>query len=133
MDRVYNDEFLPQLISQATDVKGRYSPVQHEPLSIGDIVLLKEENMKQTNYPMGRVKSVTVNDMGEVTGAIVYKGRTGESVKRHASALIPLLRDHTVQVDTGNAVTDTTVEVPRRTRRAAAIHSERRSREMLDA
>ena len=61
LNDVYNDEFLPQLISQATNEKSRYAP-RHDPLSVGDLVLIKEDNTKQTNYPLGKIKSVTVND-----------------------------------------------------------------------
>ena len=41
---------------------------------------------------MGRVTSIQVNHLGEVTGAVVKKGATGEHVKRHSSVIIPLLR-----------------------------------------
>ena len=133
LNDVYNDEFLPQLISQATNEKSRYAPVRHDPLSVGDLVLIKEDNTKQTNYPMGKIKSVTVNDLGEVTGAIVCKGSTGESVKRHSSALIPLLHECAEEVEVGSSTAESAAEVdmPTRPRRAAALDSERRSREML--
>ena len=39
------------------------------------------------------------NDLGEITGAIVKKGRTNEIVKRHSSILIPLLESNTKHVE----------------------------------
>ena len=43
---------------------------------IGDIALLKEENMKPNQFPMAIVKSIVENDLGEVTGAVLFKGKT---------------------------------------------------------
>ena len=40
---------------------------------------------------MGIVKSVVINDLDEVTGAAILKGRSREIVKRHVTYLIPLL------------------------------------------
>ena len=59
---------------------------------MGDLVLLKDNCTKPTNYPMPRIKRFQVNDLGEVTGAIVQKGSSGKCVKRRFSTLIPLLR-----------------------------------------
>ena len=39
------------------------------------------------------MKKTVTNDNGEVTGAIVMKGKTRELVKRHSSTIIPVLRD----------------------------------------
>jgi hypothetical protein len=88
----YNSEFLHNLILQATDRKERFKPVKHCPLKVGDIVLLKDVHLKPTNYPMGRVLQVDVNDLGETTAAQVLKGASREKVYRHASTIIPLLR-----------------------------------------
>lgn len=43
---IYQEEFLAQLFSQATDQKDRYTPENHKRLSIGDVVLLKEKFIK---------------------------------------------------------------------------------------
>ena len=51
--KTYNSEFLYNLIKQAVNDKNRYQPIDHKPLQKGDIVLLKEENCKMHNYPMG--------------------------------------------------------------------------------
>jgi len=76
-------------------------------------VLLKEKHAKASDYPMGRVRSIVTNDIDEVTGATVLKGRTGELVNRHVNSLIylfspPDVEDcerhavDTVAVDSGN-------------------------------
>ena len=48
--------------------------------------------MKPNQFPMAIVKEIVLNDLGEVTGAKVLKGRTRETVQRHVSSLVPLLR-----------------------------------------
>ncbi len=88
----YNSEFVGQLIDQAVNSPGRYKPVKHKKLQKGDIVLLKEINVKPVNYPMGVVIEVQTNILEEVTGVLVLKGKTREKVKRHVSSVIPLLR-----------------------------------------
>ena len=133
---LYNSVFLTQLISQATNDKTRFQPVTHQQISVGDLVLLKEVNTKPTNYPIGLVQQLQINDLGEITGAVVLKGATGEQVKRHSSVLIPLLSVND-NADPCNDVSDaTTVPLlsestsPRR-RRAAAMESEIKTRAML--
>lgn len=96
---IYNGEFMQNLISQAVDKPNRYAPVNHERLKLGDIVLLKEPHTKCYNYPMAVVKELTVNDSDEVTGVVVMKGRTREFVKRHVSAVIPLLSPCVVETE----------------------------------
>ena len=87
----YNEEFLNNLIDQSVSKKSGYKPVLHKRIKCGDIVLLKEELLKSSQYPMGIIKDVTVNSLGEVTGAKILKGSTKELVKRHSSVIIPLL------------------------------------------
>ena len=140
---LYNAEFIPQLISQATDKKDRYAPVSHNHIKVGEIVLIKEEHTKQANYPMGRVKKVTINSLGEVTSADIYKGKTGETVNRTAGMIIPLLQDtvpHEQQGKDGsseatageNRSTVKETKVPkRRLQRAAAKRSAQRTRAVL--
>ena len=88
----YQNEFLKTLVAQAVDRKDRYYPVCHQQLSIGDIVLIKEPNTKTINFPLGIIKEIEVNDLGETTGAVILKGKTQELVKRHVTTLIPYLR-----------------------------------------
>ena len=88
---LYNREFLGNLIYQATNEQGRYKPVFHDKIKVGDIVLIKDEFVKPTNYPLAIVREVITNDLGEVTSASVFKGVSPELVKRHVSSLIPLL------------------------------------------
>ena len=128
----YHAEFLPQLISQATDKASRYKPVYHEAIDIGDLVLLKEEHTKQSNFPLGRVKEITLNQNQEVTGAVIYKGSTGEVVKRHASAIIPLLKNTGIIEDQDHSASSVELSAPQRpSRRAAAKVSEDRTRNVL--
>lgn len=91
---IYHEEFLTSLMYQSVDRKNRYTPVLHEPLGVGDIVLLVEPNCKQHNYPMGIVKEIEENSLGEITAARVFKGVTRELVYRHASSLILLLQNN---------------------------------------
>ena len=74
----YQSEFLPKLVADAVNKQGRYKPVRHNRLEIGDIVLIKEDNTKIANFPMGIVKQVFRNHLDEVTGALVLKGSTRE-------------------------------------------------------
>ena len=88
---IYVTEFIPNLIDQATDIKGRYKKVKHDQLKVGDLVLLKETFCKPANFPLGMVKSITKNDLDEVTSVNVLKGKTKETVLRHVTSIVPLL------------------------------------------
>lgn len=87
----YSNQFLTQLISQAVDKSERYKPVMHKKLSVGSIVLLIEPHTKRSNYPMGIIKKLNFNSLGEVTSALIMKGKNRETVFRHSSSIIPLL------------------------------------------
>ena len=156
--KTYHEEYFVKLLSESVDRKDRYQPITHSPVAPGDLVLIKEEYSKPSSYPMGRVKSVVTNELDEVTGAHIMKGKTREVVKRHSDAIIPLLRMsecpsyNSLVVPTGGdggggasdpagtgGVTcghaeDETVRNPgactvgRPPRRAAALQSEQRSR-----
>ena len=88
----YNEEFQKNLLIQATDERGRYKPILHHKLHIGDVVLLKENFMKFNNFPMGVIVSLNKNHLGEVTDIKVRKGNNREIVTRHTNSIIPLLR-----------------------------------------
>ena len=88
---IYNEEFVTTLIAQSTNEKEKYKPVLHKRLSVGDIVLLKEKHTKAADYPMGIVRKIQVNDLDEVTGATILKGKSREIVTRHVNSLILLL------------------------------------------
>ena len=96
LNQLYNEEFIQKLLDQSIDKRNRYSSTFHNSLNVGDIVLLKDEYVKANQYPMGRVIRTTCNDLDEVTGAEIKKGRTGEIVKRHITSVIPLLKFNTV-------------------------------------
>ena len=58
--KLYRCEFTSNLMAQSTNVRGRYKPVSHENLKCGDLVLLKEPLLKQTDYPRA-----IITDLGE--------------------------------------------------------------------
>ena len=89
-NKIYNSEFIAQLVSQSTDKQHRYKPISHKVIKPGDLVLLVEPNTKRSNYPMGKVVDVTINSIEEVTEAKVLKSN-GEIVKRHSTSIIPII------------------------------------------
>ena len=95
----YNEAMLAQLIDQAVSRKDVYVEVKHSSIEPGEIVLLKEENTKPINYSMGRVKTVIINNIGEVVGAEILKSTSNEVVRRHASVLIPILRNEEAEAE----------------------------------
>ena len=134
---VYQEEFLATLIAQAVDRRDRYRKISHKVLKEGDIVLLKEVNIKPNNYPLAIVKQTISNDSGEVTGAIVLKGKTRELVKRHSSTLIPVL-EATMDVpkdDSEDSQVSQSVPNPDFVRsrpvRKAAVVSQQKTRDLL--
>ena len=76
---------------QSTDKLNRYKPVNNKIISPGDICLLVEPQTKRSNYPLAKVELTNTNSLGEVTSAILLKGKTGERVFRHTNSLIPLI------------------------------------------
>ena len=58
LKKIYQDEFDFNLLSQSTSHQGRYRSVNHKSVSVGDIVILKEDNTKRNYFPMCRVLSV---------------------------------------------------------------------------
>ena len=86
--RVYNEEFTQYLVELGSKEKNGFIPVKHKKLEVGDLVLITDKLVKQSQYPMGIVRKVFQNELGEVTSASVYKGKTGELIDRHVNALI---------------------------------------------
>ena len=129
----YHSEFLGTLVAQAIDKKDRYSPVVQQNIKVGDLVLLKEVHTKPNNYPMGMIKKIEVNSNNEVTGAVVLKGKTRETVQRHVSTLIPLLQAEPVSefLPDNSNINDSIEAGSTRVRRKAAIASEQRTRHLL--
>ncbi|XP_068224998.1 uncharacterized protein [Palaemon carinicauda] len=127
---IYNSEFIAHLVSQATDEKSRYKPVTHKRIQIGDIVLLKEPHMKPSNYPMGIVKKVKLNDLDEVTDIEVFKGASRETVRRHVTSVIPLLSPVTNDSEEKVDIKEDS-STHQRKKREAAVISEARTRDML--
>ena len=58
---LYNDEYISNIVNQAVNLKDCYKPVTHHDLQEGDIVLIKDNFCKQSNYPMAVVKEVIRN------------------------------------------------------------------------
>ena len=124
------------MIADAVNIKDKYKPVGHKPIQIGDVVLLKENNIKIANYPMGIVRQVFTNHLDEVTGALVLKGNSRETVKRHASSLIPLLgREeylHQNQSDVSEVITVPVDSSSRKSSRKAAIRCRENTKRLID-
>ena len=135
LHELYNEHFIPNLIDQAVNSSDRYRKVKHNRLNVGDIVLLKESHTKPSQYPMGLVKELQVNDLGETTGATVFKGLTRELVKRHASVLIPILacEDSNKPPSSTDRASSAPSSTRRRRRRQAAEVSEERTRHILSS
>ena len=130
---IYHTEFLGNLMYQAVDRKGRYQPVSHHRIKVGDIVLIREEHTKRSNYPMGRVLEVITNDLNEVTQAKIKKGKSGQVNKIHVTQLIPLLEANEDENHTNVPVNNDEIsDVSSRSRRVAAIESEEKTKIMLN-
>jgi len=129
----YHEEFVKTLTDQATDDKFRYKKVPHHRLKVNDIVLLKDQFLKASHYPMAIVKEIVENDLSEVTGVVVRKGLTGETVKRHVSSVIPLLGacNPASAADAQRDLREATETVARRPLRAAARKAAELTRSML--
>ena len=131
---LYHTEFLANLIQQAVNEKGRYKPVFHKHLQVGDIVLLKDKFLKPSTYPLGIVKRIEVNNLEEVTAAYVFKGATRELVYRHSSSLIRLIPNECIGEDiTEDCTSSTDVDVDgsdglNSKKRRAAIESQRKTK-----
>ena len=118
---IYHNEFIVNLTVQATDRLHRYKPVMHQKLNVGDLVLLVEPHAKQSNYPMGIVRKVTENSLGEVTSAMVFKGATREEVHRHSTSLIKILDCECLSEESTSSVSNEDIpKVADRPQRAAA-------------
>lgn len=126
---LYNSEFLKTLIDQATNRDGRYKPVTPDHPRVGDLVLIKEEHTKRIDYPMARIKKVEFNYLNEINELVLLKGKTGEIVRRHPTAVIPLL---SVDQDTINNEEPSLFQnVSRRPERTAAVRGAEATRTMV--
>ena len=131
---IYHSEFIGTLISQSVDRKDRYKPVVHQKLSKHDVVLIRETNMKPAHFPLGIVKDIVLGGNGEVTGAIVLKGKTGEITKRHVSTLIPILTSNNVDSESNSMNDSTAISVnEQRPQRKAAVRSREKTKGILES
>ena len=104
MWKIYSNEFYNNLLDQSVDDKHRFKKVEHLKLAVGDIVLIKDDNVKTVNYPMAIVREVFTNEQGEVTSVKLFKGNTRELVKRHVNSVVPVMRGSLVE-DTPSSIT----------------------------
>ena len=83
---------------------------------------------------MGIVKQVFRNHLDEVTGALVLKGSTRETVKRHASSLIPLLssNEHSSQSLSEDEKEAINIPVAPSIKRKAAVKSREATKSLID-
>ena len=102
-------------------------------------MLIKEDHVKPVHFPMGIVKNIITNINGEITGATVLKGKTGELTKRHANSLIPLLSldgnpsEDSSEISAGDTDgNDAELAVRPRSTRKAALESIGRTKTMLE-
>ena len=130
LETLYQKEFLFNLISQATDRKSRYAKVTHKELEIGDLVSIKSDFMKPFDYPLGIVKEIEKNDLGEVVTARVRKAN-GEVVRRHVENLI-FLTDTSLNFEDSNSQEDDLVLSPDRPPRTAAQICKDRNRDLIE-
>lgn len=134
--RLYNEEFLHTLSKQASDKPGRYAPVKSSDIGVGDIVLLRETHCKPGNYPLGVIKSTTMNSLEEVTEVTLLKGKSRETVRRHITSLIPFMKSDELSQEaklSQNAAGEETVQInnARRPVRQAAIRCILNNKELL--
>lgn len=141
----YHTEFLYSLMDAATKLQGKYLPVQHQTLDVGDTVLIRDPFYKSTQFPLGLITKVIKNDVGECTAVGIKKGNFSNIV-RDVSDVILLVKNveanecsSPLENGEGSEVDDSSVQLeglsdsnPRRTnRRAAAIRSQQLTRLMV--
>jgi hypothetical protein len=97
----YYSEFLYSLLDQATKYKNKYTPVHHVIINVGDVVIIKEPNMKSIHYPIGVVLEIVKNSLGEVTQAKIFKSNRNV-IYRDISTLILLVKNNTEKEDDSN-------------------------------
>ena len=134
LGEIYANEFLPQLIHQATNIAERYAPKKHDQLKVGDIVIIKENMTKRANMPLAMVRDLTKNSLGEVTSVKLFKGGTREIVERHTSSLIPILESLVGESEVPNEISPLSLRsnpvAKKRSKRAAAEASALKCRQL---
>lgn len=93
-----------------------------------------EPTLKPVNYPMAIVRDTITNELQEVTGAVLLKGKSRELTKRHVPCLIPLLTSSD-GISAHRMPTNVipTKELQSRPVRAAAARGAEKTREMAKA
>ena len=129
---IYQKEFIQKLIDQAVDRKDRYVPVKHDKLSVGDIVLIIDKFRKPCDFDLAIVHELQINKFNEITGAIVFKGKTREKVKRHVTTLIKLLSPKLPVDDPDNSTVSNSDCMPGRPQRHAANACVAKNRKLFE-
>ena len=88
---IYRSEFFTDLTRKATNKPDRYASVNHNKLEIWDVVLLVDQHVKSVKFPMGVVRKVVKNSLGEVTHSMVMKDNR-KVANRHVKHWIFYLR-----------------------------------------
>ena len=123
LEKLYQSEFVNNLMLQATDRKGRYGRVTHEIVEIGDLVSIIAKNQKPNNYPMAIITKVEKNSLGEVVSVEARKSNR-EIVRRHSEDIILQLKrqedsedEETARRSNEDAMDPTATTAPQRKKR----------------
>ena len=127
----YATEFLYGLIDQATKSKGKFIPVTHQTIEIGDIVLIKDEFVKPANYQLGRVLQVTVNSISETTRVKLLKGNKSV-VNRDISSVILFVKGRRDE-NPPELLSPVDDQTKIRPQRKAALECKERNRNLLNS
>ncbi len=100
----YHDEFLYSLMDQASRLKGKYLPVSHQVLNVGDICIIKDPFVKPSHMPYGIIVSTTKNTLGEVIKADIRKANKS-IITRDISDIVLIIRHEAHNDDSGSADT----------------------------
>ncbi len=127
----YYTDFLYALMDDATHLKGRYLPIKHQVLKVGDTVLIKDPFLKSDQFPLGLVTQVTKNELKEVTQVSVRKANK-MTINRDVSDIILLVsnelsNDESHVLGDGNIV-DEQVNGNSSLSHSDVVHSDRDSR-----
>ena len=91
MRDIYKSEFNLDLMQQSTSRTDKFKNCSHKGISIGDLVIVKEDNTKRNHFPLCKVVKIEQNSLGEVVACKLLKGASREIISRHSSRIIPIL------------------------------------------
>ena len=100
--------------------------------------------LKPQRYPLAIILRAIENELQEVTQVVVFKGDTGETLKRHVESIIPLLTSKTADSNEDldvskenniaplNENNSVLVPVPIKVKRKAAIQGMLKTKQFAD-